>query len=187
VKSHALVSDPFVSVQSATRAHQRLHGCGAYTYSDGSLPGAIAAAAHAQRIVEVGTALGYTACWLASTTPTSVVDTIEFDEDHVALAREQISKVGLADRIVVHLGAADDVLTSLPEGEFDLAFFDGFTPTTRTLAGLRSRLRDGGVLLAANLTLGAERGVLEDLHDESRWLTHSFGETAICIKRAPRA
>jgi len=175
--------DPFAAIQEATREHQRRHGCGAYTYQDGTLPGAVAAAAGAGRIVEVGTALGYTACWLATATPTTTVDTIEFDADHVRLAREQISSVGLADRITVHHGDGDDALASLPAGEFDVAFFDGFTPTTATITGLRTRLRVGGVLLAANLTLGPAPAVLDGLNDPELWLTHSFGETAICVKR----
>ena len=184
MKRTARSVDPFVGVQAATREHQRRHGCGAYTYQDGTLPGAIAAAVGARRIVEVGTALGYTACWLATATPTTTVDTIEFDADHVRLAREQISSVGLEQRITVHHGDADDVLASLAVGEFDVAFFDGFTPTAATIAGLRARLRVGGVLLAANLTLGPEAEVLNGLNDPTLWLTHSFGETAICVKRA---
>ena len=185
MKRNARPTDQFAGIQTATREHQRRHGCGAYTYQDGTLPGAVAVAAvaGAQRIVEVGTALGYTACWLASATPTTTVDTIEFDADHVRLAREQISSVGLAHRITVHHGDGDIILASLPTGEFDVAFFDGFTPTAATIAGLRARLRIGGVLLAANLTLGPDADVLDGLNDPTLWLTHSFGETAICVKR----
>jgi len=179
----AKAGDKFAAIQAATREHQRRHGCGAYTYQDGTLPGVIAAAARAHRVVEVGTALGYTACWLAAATPNTTVDTIEFDRDHVKLARQQIDSVGLAERVTVHLGDADQVLASLPEGEFDVAFFDGFAPTSATIAGLRTRLRDGGVLLAANLTLGQPGEVIRGLFDPELWLTHSFGETAICVKR----
>ena len=183
VKRTAQPIDPFAGIQATTREHQRRHGCGAYTYQDGTLPGTVAAAAGARRVVEVGTALGYTACWLASATSTTTVDTVESDADHVRLAREQISTVGLADRITVHHGDGDDTLASLPAGEFDVAFFDGFTPTTATIAGLRTRLRVGGVLVAANLTLGPAAEVLDGLNDPSLWLTYSFGETAICVKR----
>lgn len=178
------VTDPYAEVQAATREHRRRHSCGAYTYQDGTLPGVIAAAAGARRIVEVGTALGYTACWLAQATSTTTVDTIEFDFDHVRLAREQISSVSLGHRITVHHGDGDDILASLPAGEFDVAFFDGFTPTPATIAGLRTRLRVGGVLLAANLTLGPATEVLDGLNDARLWLTHSMGETAICVKRS---
>jgi len=179
-RSHAV--DPYAGIQAATREHQRSHGCGAYTYQDGALPGVIAAAVGASRIVEVGTALGYTACWLAAATPTTTVDTIEFDPDHVHLARTQISSAGLSGRVTVHLGDADEVLTSLLRGAYDVAFFDGFTPTTTTITHLRACLRDGGVLLAANLTLGPARDVLRELHNPALWTTHSFGETAICVK-----
>jgi len=187
MKSATQPIDPFADLQTTTREHQRQHGCGAYTYQDGTLPGVVAAAAGARRIVEVGAALGYTACWLATATATTTVDTIEFDADHVRLARKQISSVGLEHRITVHHGDADDILASLPAGEFDVAFFDGFTPTTATIAGLRTRLRVGGVLLAANLTLGPTAEVLDGLNDPNLWLTHSFGETAICVKRPAEA
>jgi len=183
MSSSSRTVDPFAGIQAATREHQRRHGCGAYTYQDRTLPGVIAATAGAQRVVEVGTALGYTACWLASATLTTRVDTIEFDSEHVTLARHQITAAGLAHRVTVHLGEAAEVLASLPKGEFDVAFFDGFTPTSTTIAALRARLRDGGVLLAANLTLEPAREVLRGLFDPAFWLTHSFGETAICVKR----
>ena len=55
-------SDPFAAVRAGTLAHLRRHGCGCYPFFDGSLLGVIAGSARAQRIVELGTALGYTAC-----------------------------------------------------------------------------------------------------------------------------
>jgi len=131
VKRTARPIDQFAGIQVATREHQARHGCGDDTYQDGTSPGAIAAAAGARRIVAVGTALGYNSCWLATTTSTTEVDTIEFDADDVRLACEQVSSDGLAHRITVHHGDGDDVLASLPAGEFDFAFFDGFTPRQR--------------------------------------------------------
>ena len=173
--------DPFEALQEVTRQHRARHGCGAYTYEDGSLPGVLAAAVGAQRIVEVGTALGYTACWLASATDTTVVDTIENDAEHVELARVEIARYGLDNRVSVHHGDAEAVLASLGESVYDVAFFDGFAPTVAVLERLRSRLRPGGVLIAANLTHGGAGGVRSELADTSRWRTHSFGETALAV------
>ncbi|MBV8745916.1 MAG: hypothetical protein JO134_12835, partial [Xanthobacteraceae bacterium] len=79
--------DPFASIRTATLAHLRKHGCGCYPFFDGSLLGVIAGAAGAQRIVELGTALGYTACWFAHGAPDAQIDTIDFDPEHVRLAR----------------------------------------------------------------------------------------------------
>jgi predicted O-methyltransferase YrrM len=176
-------SDPFADVQAATRRHRRSHRCGAYTYADGSLPAALAAAIGARRTVEVGTALGYTALSVAHAAAKARVDTIEMDADHVRLAREQIAARGMADRVIVHHGAAEQVLPSLETAAYDFAFFDGFTPNAVVFSELRRLLREGGSLLAGNLILGPDRSVLDDLADARRWWTHAFGESALCVKR----
>jgi len=177
------LADPFAAVQAATRRHRRSHRCGAYAYGDGSLPATIAAATGARRVVEVGTALGYTALSLATGAPDAYVDTVEMDDEHVRLAREQIAAHGMSGQITVHHGAAEQVLPGLASGAYDVAFFDGFTPTAEVLAELRRLLRTGGVLIAGNLILGPSRAVTEDLADPRRWQTHAFGETALAVKR----
>ncbi len=175
--------DPFQDVQRATRSHQARHGCGAYTYRDGSLLGVLAATVRATRIVEVGTALGYTSLWLAHGAPEAQVDTIEFDTDHARLARENIAAHELTASITVHEGRAEDVLPRLDGDTYDLAFFDGFAPTPRMVESLRQRLRPGALLVAGNLTLTLDPAVLDDLTHSTRWLTHSLGETALAIRR----
>jgi predicted O-methyltransferase YrrM len=79
------IRDPFADVQAATRRHRGEHRCGAWTYADGSLPATLAAAVGARRIVEVGTALGYTALSTAGGAANAEVDTIDMDADHVRL------------------------------------------------------------------------------------------------------
>ena len=64
----------FAAVRAGTLAHLRRHGCGCYPFFDGSLLGSIAGAARAQRILELGTALGYTACWFAHGAPEARID-----------------------------------------------------------------------------------------------------------------
>lgn len=177
------VADPLIDIQQATRAHRRTHRCGAYTYGDGSLPATLAAAVGARRIVEVGTALGYTAASMAHAVPMALVDTIEMDAVHVDLAREQIERHGLSERVRVVHGDAAFVLTELDSAAYDLAFFDGFTPTLDVVVGLYERLRPGGLLVAGNMILRPRRDVTEHLADPSLWLTHSLGETALCVKR----
>jgi predicted O-methyltransferase YrrM len=177
------VADPFADVAAATRRHREAHGCGAYLYREGSLLGVIAAATDARRIVEVGTALGYSALWLAHGAPRSRVDTIEADAEHVELAREQLAAADGGARVRVLHGRAEQVLETLDAGGYDVAFFDGFAPTREVIEALRSRLRDGGVLIAGNLSFGRGAGVEESLDDPRRWLVHSLGETAIAVKR----
>lgn len=176
------IADPLADVQAATRRHRRQHRCGAVTYADGSLPAVLAAAVGARRIVEVGTALGYTALCMAAAAPEATVDTIELDGEHVRLARRHAEERGAADRVTVHEGRAEEVLPTLAAGGYDLALFDGFTPTREVVDQLRDRLRPGGLLVVGNLILGPERALTDDLADPARWRTHTFGETALCLK-----
>ena len=164
--------DPFASIQAATRSHRKLHGCGAYTFEDGPGLARVAAASGATRILELGTALGYTACCLASGAPGAIVDTVEGDPAHVELAKELIAKAGLTERIRVHIGEFDQVLGKLPE-DYDLAFFDGFAPSDAILALLRNCLTTGGILVCANLGLVegvVQARLLQDFKNAERWL-----------------
>jgi predicted O-methyltransferase YrrM len=177
--------DPFADIRAATVQHRAHHGCGAYPYGNGPLLGALAGAANARRILELGTALGYTALWFAHGAPEAVVDTIERDAEHVRLAREHAAARGLAGRIVVHSGDFASTLQRLDPG-YDVAFFDGFTPTPAILAELRRLLRPRGLLISANLTHGGEAVAYRDaLLDADAWLTAFVDEdqeTAISIK-----
>jgi predicted O-methyltransferase YrrM len=119
--------DPFAKVREATLAHRTKHGCGTWPHSNGALLSALAATADAKRILELGTALGYTALSFAHGAPKATVDTIERDSEHVRLARANIAAAGMDARVVVHQGDFGDVLPTLEPG-YDLAFFDGHTP-----------------------------------------------------------
>lgn len=93
--------DPWREVQIATDRHRSDHHCWAYPHSDGRLLSILAAAISAKRILELGTALGYTALSLADGAAGAHVDTLERDPLHVALARANVTQAGFADRILV--------------------------------------------------------------------------------------
>lgn len=177
-------SDPFAAVRAATDAHRAVHGCGAYPYDNGALLAALAAAASARRILELGTALGYTALCFSQGAPEAVIDTVEKDGDHVHLAREQIDSHGMSGHIVVHQGEFAQVLRRLDPG-YDVAFFDGFTPSRPLLKDLRRLLRARGLLISANLNHAGAETYLSALQDRKSWLTAFIGpdhETALSIK-----
>ena len=178
-------TDPFENVHAATLTHLRHHSCGCYPFFDGSLLGVIAGAARAKRILELGTALGYTSLWFAHGAPDAHIDTIEFDPEHVAIARDNHAKAGFAKRITVHQGEFTAILPALKPG-YDVAFFDGHAPTLDDLTHLRRLLRDGGVLITTNLDLGGQSSKYrQDLLDPKRWLSNfeaEDGRTAVSIK-----
>ena len=59
--SHLLSADPSADILSTTDTQRARHGCGAYPYDKGTLLGVLAAAVQVTRIIEVGTAFGYSA------------------------------------------------------------------------------------------------------------------------------
>jgi predicted O-methyltransferase YrrM len=178
-------SDPFAKIRSATNTHRAQHGCSAYPYSNGPLLAALAGAANARRILELGTALGYTALSFASGAPGATVDTIERDLEHVQLARDNIAAAGLDHRITVHEGEFAGVLPTLDPG-YDVTFFDGGTPVPALHKALRGLLRTGGTLITANLNQGGTAdAVRKALFDGKSWrsaMVDDRGETAISVK-----
>jgi predicted O-methyltransferase YrrM len=177
--------DPFAKVHDATLRHRAKHGCGAWPYHNGPLLGAITAAVHARRILELGCALGYTSLWFANGAPKARIDTIERDPEHVRRARENIAAAGFAKRITVHEGDFAKVLPAL-DGGYDVAFFDGHTPVPALHKTLHKLLKTGGVLITANLNHGGTAdAVYAALFDGKTWrsaLVDEDGETAISVK-----
>jgi predicted O-methyltransferase YrrM len=177
-------TDPFAAIRAGTDAHRARHGCRTYPFSEGPLLGVIAAASNARRIVELGTALGYTALWLASGAPEAHVDTIERDAEHVRIARAHVAAANYAGRITVHPGDFETVLPTLAP-PYDMGFFDGYGPTLAYLDELTRLLRPRGVLVSTNLDVGRGGEYRAALADPAQWLT-SFaaenGRTAISIK-----
>ena len=177
---------PFEFIQSMTRQQRADHGCGAYTFEDGPGLTALAATHRANRVLELGTALGYTACCLAAAGLDTHVDSIEIDTGHVRLARENIAEAELSDRVRVHQGDFMAVMDRLP-GNYDLIFFDGFAPELRILRLLRKKLRDGGLLVCANLSFAHEDSKTE-LNDVAKWKpagSIEAGGTRAFVKSSP--
>ena len=61
------------------------------------------------RILEIGTAIGYSALLMAEEAAADVeIDTLELSEERAALAREYISRSPYSDRIRIHIGDAGE-------------------------------------------------------------------------------
>jgi predicted O-methyltransferase YrrM len=105
----------------------------------------------ATRILEVGTLFGYSGIWMARELPPGGrLDTIEIEQLHADAAEHWFERAGLSDRVVVHRGAAVDVLETLP-GPYDIAFIDADKAPYAQYARLAlERLRPGGLMIADN-------------------------------------
>ena len=75
------------------------------------------------RILEIGTAVGYSALCFAIYSQEAIIDTIEIDEERYNEAVQNIEKIGFKDRINLILGNAVDVIPTL-ENKYDIIFID---------------------------------------------------------------
>jgi predicted O-methyltransferase YrrM len=125
----------------------------------------------ARRVLEVGTLGGYSTIWLARGLPDDgALVTLELEERNAEVARTNLERAGLADRVEVRVGAAADTLAAMVDaGEepFDLVFLDadkGGYPTY--LARALDLSRPGTVIVADNVVRG---GAVTDptVHDEN--------------------
>jgi predicted O-methyltransferase YrrM len=123
----------------------------------GGLLRILATAIGARKILEIGTAIGYSGIWLAGALPPGgMLLTLEMDEDRARRARENFARAGLADRVNVIVGDAQRMIAKV-SGPFDLIFQDGakqlYNPLLDRLVAL---LRPGGLLVTDNVLWSGE-------------------------------
>jgi predicted O-methyltransferase YrrM len=123
----------------------------------GALLRVLALSTGATRILEIGTAIGYSGIWLAGALPpTGMMLTLECDPERARVARENFRKAGLDERVGVMVGEAERLIAKVA-GPFDLIFQDGdkalYAPMLDRLAEL---LRPGGLLVTDNVLWDGE-------------------------------
>ncbi|MBV8672729.1 MAG: O-methyltransferase [Acidobacteriaceae bacterium] len=100
----------------------------AVTPSQGKFLMILAQAIGARSILEMGSLGGYSTIWLARALPADGrLITLEFDPKHAEVARANIARAGLADKVELRLGKALDILPELAAdglGPFDFIFID---------------------------------------------------------------
>ncbi|MCV7180859.1 O-methyltransferase [Mycolicibacterium murale] len=88
------------------------------------LLGLLVRIAGARRVLEIGTLGGYsTICLARAVGPGGSVTTLEYEPRHADVARRNLERAGVADRVQILVGAALDTLPTV-SGEFDLVFID---------------------------------------------------------------
>ena len=114
-------------------------------------------AAGRRRIVEVGTAYGYSTLWMAlGQPPDGTIVTIDPDRERTDLARGWWRQAGIADEriTVVNAPALEAFEAGDPalDGPFDLAFIDALKPEYGAyLEALVGRLAPGALVAADNV------------------------------------
>ncbi len=112
-----------------------------------------------QIIIELGTAIGFSAIWLALANPDAVVHTIERNEDMLKIARVNIERAELTDRLILHAGDAIELLPQMPRSQF--VFVDAAKGKYRDFYELALPLLDSGGLFVFDNVLF--RGYVADV------------------------
>ena len=133
----------------------------AVTASQGRLLHLLAKMQGARRILEIGTLGGYSAIWVARALgEDGRLVTLEFEPKHFAVARENIARAGLSDRVDQRLGAALDTLPLLETegaGPFDFVFIDADKENCAPYFEWAVRLsRPGSVIVVDNVVREGE-------------------------------
>ena len=134
--------------------------------AEGSFLHILAKAIGARRILELGTAIGYSGTWWARALPAGgELVTVEADPGTAKIAEANLAKTGVKDRVTILVGPAQEVLEDV-DGPFDLIFVDinkeGYP---EVLDPCIRRLRVGGLLVTDNVLW---HGAVADPKDRSK-------------------
>jgi len=180
------LSDPILDATMTANAAAELPAIDV-TPNQGKLLHIFAKLVSARKILEMGTLGGYSTIWLARALPPGGrVVYLEFNPKHADVAKSNIQRAGLSDRVEIRVGAALDSLPIIQEerlGPFDFIFIDADKPNNPgylewaiklsrpgTLIIVDNVVRDGAVADAASTdpTIEGTRRMFDLMASDSR-------------------
>ena len=134
----------------------------------GALLHVLAQACSARRILEVGTAIGVSALYLARALPEDgQIVSFEIDPDRHAAARVYLGRAGVLERADLRLQDAREGLPALADERFDMAFIDGVKAQyAEYFEALLPLLRPGAVLAVDNVLMS---GTVAEGRSDGHW------------------
>lgn len=118
----------------------------------------------AKNILEIGTAIGYSALHFASAADGVHVTTIEKDEASHNLAKDNINAAGFSNKITAILADAKEV--DLKDGRFDFLFIDASKANNQLFFDkYKEYLTDDALIIVDNIFV---RGLITDDNVENR-------------------
>lgn len=139
----------------------------AVSVQQGKFLNLLATAARARRILEIGTLGGYSTIWLARAVgATGSVVTLEYEPKHAEVARANLDRAGVGDRVQILVGAALETLPTLTGDPFDLVFIDADKENNVGYLNWAVQLsRPGSVIVVDNVI--REGAILEPRSDDA--------------------
>ena len=122
----------------------------------------LARAIGARRALEFGTLGGYSTIWLARALPAEGrLTTLELNPAYAEVARANLERAGVGDRVDIVVGPAAQSLPSLDGETFDLSFIDADKPSTLDYFDWAvAHTRAGGVVVVDNVV--RRGGILDE-------------------------
>jgi predicted O-methyltransferase YrrM len=131
-----------------------------------------------RRVLEIGTLGGYSAIHFARALPDDgALISLELDENHAEVARRNVERAGLSDKVEVRVGDARQGLERLienGEGPFDLIFIDADKEGYPEYLGWSLRLSRPGTLILGDNAI--REGSVIDPDDSSSHAMREFNE-----------
>jgi predicted O-methyltransferase YrrM len=171
----------FTDYFNASTEHRKEHKCGGAPFDHGHFLTDLAADTQAKKVLEIGTAIGFSAYCFASASPDLHVTTIDLQAEHGDLAHTWWNRAGVESQITFHEGRDIDVLAELDD-HYDIIFFDGFSPRPESVAHYLRLISPSGVVITSNLYLPAERDTTDEYLETlevNDFVTYAFRDTAV--------
>ena len=132
----------------------------------------------ARSVLEIGTLAGYSAIHFARALPEDGrLVSLEIDERHAEVARENVERAGLSGKVEIRVGDARELLAGIAEGgegPFDVVFIDADKSGYPEYLEWSLRItRPGSLILGDNTVRG---GNILDPRDDSARATNEFNE-----------
>ena len=134
--------------------------------------------AGSRRILEIGTLGGYSAIHFARALPDDgALISLEIDEHHAGVARNNVGRAGLSEKVEIRVGDAHELLAAIiedEEGPFDVIFIDADKESYLEYLDASLRLvRSGSLILGDNTIRG---GTVLDPKDSTAQATREFND-----------
>ncbi|MDG3131786.1 O-methyltransferase [Streptococcus suis] len=110
-----------------------------------------------KNILEVGTAIGFSALLMAENSPYSTITTIDRNEEMIELAKENFSKFDVRNQISLLEGEAMDILPNLEDNTYDFVFMDSAKSKYIVfLPEVLKKVKVGGLIILDDIFQGGD-------------------------------